>query len=135
MRKLGLDVGLKSCGIAVSDLLGITAQGKENFKFEEADWETLINHLQTYLKDVDTIVIGYPLLPSGDKSQTTLMIEEFKEILASKVNIPIVFVEEFGTTKKAHEVMIDAGLTREKRKLYKDKIAAVLILQDYLNRF
>lgn len=135
MRKLGLDVGSKSCGIAVSDLLGITAQGKENYRFEECDWETLVNHLEVnYLKDVDTIVVGLPLLPSGDKSKTTLMIEEFKEYLEKRVKLPIVFIEEFGTTQAAHDVMIEAGLSRKKRKEHKDKLAAVLILQDYLAR-
>lgn len=135
MRKIGLDLGSKSCGIALSDPLGITAQGKENYRFEEKDWETLVDHLEdNYLKECDTIVLGYPLYPSGDKSYTTLMIEEFKEYLESRVKLPIVLIEEFGTTKAAHEVMIEAGLTREKRKQHKDKLAAVLILQDYLNR-
>ena len=135
MRKLGLDVGSRSCGIAVSDLLGITAQGKENYRFEEQDWDTLINHLKdNYLKDVDVVVIGYPTLPSGDKSKTTLMIEEFKELLEEQIDQQIVFIDESYTTKMAHEVMIEAGLSRKKRKLHKDKLAAVLILQEYLRR-
>lgn len=135
MRKIGLDVGSRSCGIALSDPLGITAQGKENYKFEEQDWDNLISHLKdNYLKEVDTIVLGYPLLPSGDKSKTTLMIEEFKEKLEQEVKLPIVLIDEAYTTKRAHEVMIEAGVRREKRKMHKDKLAAVLILQDYLAR-
>lgn len=135
MRKIGLDVGSRSCGIALSDPLGITAQGKENYKFEEQDWDNLISHLkENYLKEVDTIVLGYPLLPSGDKSKTTLMIEEFKEKLEQEVKLPIVLIDEAYTTKRAHEVMIEAGVRREKRKMHKDKLAAVLILQDYLAR-
>lgn len=135
MRKIGLDLGSKSCGIALSDPLGITAQGKENFRFEEKDWETLWNHLNNnYLKEVDTIVLGYPLLPSGDKSKTTLMIEEFKEYMEARTKLKIVLIEEAYTTKRAHEVMIEAGLSRKKRKDHKDKLASVLILQDYLQR-
>lgn len=135
MRKIGLDLGSRSCGIALSDPLGITAQGKENFKFEEKDWDTLLNHLlNNYLKEVDTIILGYPLLPSGDKSKTTLMIEDFKERLEEVTDIKIILIEESYTTKRAHEVMIDAGLSRKKRKEHKDKLAAVLILQEYLQR-
>lgn len=135
MRKLGLDLGSKSCGIAVSDFLGITAQGKENFRFNEYDWQTLINHLRQYTADIDVIVLGYPTLPSGDKSQTTLMVEEFAKILENEFTLPVVFVDESRTTKTAEEVMIAAGLSREKRKLHKDKLAAQIILQDYLNKF
>lgn len=136
MRKLGLDLGAKSCGIALSDPLNITAQGQENLHFSEKDWPFLINYLkkQSYWSEVDEIILGYPLLPSGDKSKTTLMIEEFKDFLSKEVNQKIIYIPEFGTTKKAHEVMIEAGLTRKKRKQYKDKLAAVLILQDYLDR-
>ena len=135
MRKIALDVGSKSCGIAISDPLGITAQGKENFFFPEKDWNILINHLEkNYLSDVDTIIIGYPTLPSGDKSKTTLMIEEFKSELTKKTSLPIVLIDESYTTKKSHEIMIQANVSRKNRKKHKDKLAAVLILQDYLSR-
>lgn len=136
MRKIGLDIGAKSCGIALSDPLNITAQGQENFRFETHDWQTLIHHLKTltYWSEVDEIIVGYPLLPSGDKSQTTLMIEDFVSLLTKAVKQKIIYEKEFGTTKRAHEVMIEAGLSRKKRKKHKDKLAAVLILQNYLDR-
>ena len=136
MRKLGLDVGSKSCGFAVSDELNITAQGKENFRFEEKDWEVLITRINHYLKEyeIDVIVVGYPTYPSGDKSETTYMIEEFLEILKVNTKLRVITLDENGTTKKANEIMIKAGLTREKRKLFKDQIAAQLILEDYLSR-
>lgn len=136
MRKLGLDVGSKSCGFAVSDELNITAQGKENFRFEEKDWEVLITRINHYLKEyeIDVIVVGYPTYPSGDKSETTYMIEEFLEILKVNTELRVITLDENGTTKKANEIMIKAGLTREKRKLFKDQIAAQLILEDYLSR-
>ena len=135
MKILGLDVGSKSCGIALSDALMISAQGKENFCFELKNWNVLISHLENnYLKDVKKIVVGFPLLSSGDKSKTTHMIEEFVKELKKRVKIEIQFVEEFGTTKRAHEIMISANVSRKKRKKNKDKLAAVLILQDYLDR-
>lgn len=135
-RKIGLDIGSKSCGIALSDPLGITAQGKENFKFEEHDWETLLKHLESYFVEyqIDKIIIGYPTLPSGDKSKTTLMIEDVAKLIGDKFKLEVIFIDENHTTSRAHEVMISAGMTREKRKLHKDKIAAQLILEDYLSR-
>lgn len=135
-RKIGLDIGSKSCGIALSDPLGITAQGKENFMFKEHDWDALLSHLKTYFEEyqIDKIIIGYPTYPSGDKSKTTLMIEEVAELIKNKFKLEVIFNDENHTTTKAHEVMISAGMTREKRKLHKDKLAAQLILEDYLSR-
>ena len=134
MRKLGLDIGAKSCGFALTDELGITAQGKENFRFAEWDWNVLIVKIKQYLTqyEIDVIVVGYPTYPSGDKSETTYMIEEVVEIIKENIDLPIALVDENGTTKRANEIMIQAGLTREKRKLFKDQIAAQLILEDYL---
>lgn len=135
MRKIGLDLGSRSCGIALSDPLNITAQGKENFRFEEKDWDTLMNHLDSYFNEyeIDKIIIGYPTLPSGDKSKTTLMVEEVEEIIKNRFKLPVIRISEDYTTKRAHEVMIQSGLTRKKRKLHKDKLAAQLILADYLD--
>ena len=134
MRILALDVGEKTCGFALSDPLQITAQGKENFVFPNSNWTILINHIKTYLKNykIEKIIVGYPTYPSGDKSLTTLMIEEFVDILKKQVEQPIIFVDENYTTKKAHDAMLKANLSREKRKKYKDQIAAQLILQEYL---
>ena len=135
-RKIGLDIGSKSCGIALSDPLGITAQGKENFKFEEYEWDILIERLDYYFKEyeIDKIIIGYPTYPSGDKSNTTYMIEEVAELIKDKFKKDIIFIDENYTTKRSHEVMIQAGMSREKRKNFKDKLSAQLILEDYLQR-
>ena len=134
MRILALDVGEKSCGIAWSDKKQILAHGKATFYFQPHDWNSLIEHLkQTYLYDVKLIIIGLPLLPSGSKSQTTHMVEKFRSILAQKINIPIRYVEESYTTKKAHKVLIGAGFSRQKRKKHLDKMAAIFILQKYLD--
>lgn len=136
-RKLALDLGSKSCGFAISDALGITAQGLENYFYEENNWEQLLNriefHLLQYNYNVDTFVLGYPLMKSGSKSKTTLMVEEFKKILEKQFpNISIIYIDERETTKQAENIMIEAGLSRKKRKKHKDKLAAQIILQDYL---
>ncbi len=135
-RKIGLDLGSKSLGIALSDPLNITAQGKENFRFDERDWEAAIKKLNEYFNEfkIDTIVLGYVTYPSGDKSDTTLMIEEFKEVLDKHFNVPIIYIDEANTTNRAHKIMISANVSRAKRKLHKDKLAAQLILEDYLSR-
>ncbi len=135
-RKIGLDLGSKSMGIALSDELNITAQGKENFRFEEKDWAAAIAKLKEYFQNykIDTIVLGYVTYVSGDKSETTYMIEEFRGILEKEFNVPIIYIDEAGSTKKAHEFMIKADLSRKKRKKYKDQLAAQLILEEYLNR-
>lgn len=134
MRKIALDIGQKSCGIALSDPLGITAQGMENFLFNDYEWDILLKHLESYFEnyEIDLIVIGYPTYPSGDKSKTTLMIEEVAEKIKNYFKINTVFVDENKTTKQAHEVMIKANVSRDKRKKHKDKIAAQLILMNYL---
>ena len=134
-RKIGLDIGSKSCGIALSDPLNITAQGKENFKFENKNWKILLLHLDNYFNEyqIDKIIIGYPTFPSGDKSQTTLMVEEVEKLLKEKYTQEIIRIPEDNSTKKAHKIMIECGLTRKKRKNFKDQIAAQIILSDYLS--
>jgi putative Holliday junction resolvase len=135
MRKIGLDLGSRSLGIAVSDGLNITAQGKENFKFPEKEFSLAIDKIKYYLSEyeIDTIVLGYPLRMTGTKSSTTFMIEDFKFLLEENFDLPIILVDERETTKRAQEVLISAGIQRKKRKKLKDQLAAQLILQDYLN--
>lgn len=136
MRKIGLDIGSRSCGIALSDPLNITAQGKENLRFGEKDWDAMFETLDTYFEkyEIDTIVIGYPTYPSGDKSETTYMVEEVEALIKERYSQPVVRIPEDKTTKQAHEVLIQTGMTREKRKTLKDQLAAQFILTDYLAR-
>lgn len=136
MRKIGLDIGSKSCGIALSDPLNITAQGRENLRFEEQNWEQMFKMIDPYFEEfeIDKIIIGYPTLPSGDKSQTTLMVEEVEELIKKRYSLPVIRIPEDKTTKRAHEVLIESGMTREKRKKFKDQLAAQFILTDYLSR-
>lgn len=136
MRKLGLDLGSKSCGIAISDPLNITAQGLENFTFEEYHFEVLLEKLKSifgYYK-IDTIVVGYPTFPSGDKTKTAQMIDdEILPLIEKEFSMcKIVKINENNTTKRAREIMHSAGLNTKKQKNYKDKIAAQLILDDFL---
>ena len=134
MRIIGLDIGSKSCGIAITDELKITAQPIENYRFEEEDWGMLLKRIDELFVqyEIETIVVGYPKLPSGDKSQTTLMIDEVIKLLEQSFDVPIIKQDEYKTTKAANEVMIDAGMSRKKRKTVKDQLAAQIILSKYL---
>ncbi|WP_416755341.1 Holliday junction resolvase RuvX [Mycoplasma sp. VS42A] len=139
MRKLGLDLGTKSCGFAITDENEIIASGLENFMFAENDFEAALNRVEFYLNQyknkIDGIVLGYPLKISGDKSERTYMVEDFKQKLIVRFNLPVLFVNEQYSTKRANEAMMAAGLTQQKRKAKKDQLAALIILQDYLDYY
>lgn len=141
MRKLALDLGTRTCGFAISDELAIIASSLENFRFDENHFDSVIsktiNYLESY-KNVDEIILGLPLRSNGSKSERTIMVENFKNKLESKLieinkKLPIKFINEYGSTKDAENIMIQAGLSRQKRKKHKDKLAAVIILERYLN--
>lgn len=141
MRKLALDLGTRTCGFAISDELAIIASPLENFRFEENDFNSVIHKTLAYINDyknIDEIILGLPLRSNGSKSERTIMVEEFKSILESNlvknsINIKIKLINEYGSTKDAESVMIQAGLSRKKRKNHKDKLAAAIILERYLN--
>ncbi|WAM06955.1 Holliday junction resolvase RuvX [Mycoplasmopsis cynos] len=137
MRKLALDIGAASCGFAITDEQEIISSSLINLKFPENDFERIYEQIKIYLSEykIDGLVIGYPLKIDGSKSSTTLMVEEVTERIKEIFNLPILFVNEQYSTKKAHEVMISAGLSKRKRKDKKDKIAAQVILQDYLEYY
>ncbi|TDV23581.1 putative Holliday junction resolvase [Mycoplasmopsis mustelae] len=137
MRKLAFDLGTKSCGFAITDENEIIASGLENFQMSECDFHAVIKRVEYFLSiyPIDGFVIGYPLKISGEKSERTLMVEEFTKMLIQRFQIPYIYVNEQYTTKKAEATLISAGYTRQKRKQYKDKLAAVLILQDYLDYY
>lgn len=136
MRIMGLDFGSKTVGVAISDPLCITAQGIEIVRRQSenklrktlARIETLIEEYQ-----VEKIVLGYPKNMNntlGDRVEKT---EEFAEMLKRRTGLDIVMWDERLTTVEAHRTMIDAGVRREDRDKYVDKIAATIILQGYLD--
>ena len=136
MRILGLDYGSRTCGVAVSDPLGITAQGLETIvRKEENKLRRTLARIDELVKEygVETIVLGLPLNMNdtiGPRAEKTLL---FKEQVERRTGIPVVLWDERLTTVEAEEVLIEAGVRREHRKQYVDKLAAVLILQGYLD--
>lgn len=119
-------------GLAVSDLLGITAQGIDTLqrKNKRTDFACLADVLRDY--NVREIVLGYPLRMSGEKGAQSEKVEEFAEELRQKFNLPVHLWDERLTSAEAHRVLREAELSIEKRARAVDRMAAVLILQSFL---
>ena len=137
MRIMGLDFGSKTVGVAISDALLITAQGREIIRREHASKlrRTLARIEELIVEnDVSEIVLGEPLNMDGSAGERVRLTHEFKEMLERRTGLPVHLWDERLTTVAADEYMKEAGIPREKRKDYVDEIAAVFILQGYLNR-
>ena len=135
MRVLGLDLGTKTLGIAVSDMTGLIATGIENFRFQAFDYEAAYKRIEeiTSKYDVKEIVIGMPYHMNGDAGKSVEVVTKFKDILAERVKLPVHTMDERWTTKLATQYLLQADLSRNKRKQVIDKMSAVIILQNYLD--
>ena len=136
MRILGLDYGSKTVGVAVSDPLGFTAQGVEIIrrKSENKMRQTLARIEELIAQyQVEEIVLGLPKNINntlGDRAEKSL---ELKETLERRTGLPVVMWDERLTTVSANRVLMETGVRRENRKEHVDEIAAVFILQGYLD--
>ena len=132
-RVIGLDVGSKTIGVAVSDPLGITAQGENVVRRVSIAQDMLeISHLAK-LYQAETIVVGYPLSLSGVAGPQARIVDAFIERL-QQAGFQVVREDERFTTKIAEQVLIAADVSRAKRRQVIDQQAAILILQAYLDR-
>lgn len=133
MRILGLDVGDRTIGVAVSDPLGFTAQGITTIrrKSEEFDIEKVLEICKEY--GVETIISGLPKNMNGTIGEQAQKVQKFCASLGEHTDIEIKFWDERLTTMAAHRVMLEADMSRKKRKGLVDKIAATYILQGYLD--
>lgn len=136
MRVMGLDYGSKTVGVAISDPLGITAQGIETIeRKEENKLRKTLARIEALVKEyeVEKIVLGFPKNMNntiGERAEKSL---ELKEMLERRIGIPVIMWDERLTTVEAERTLMESGVRREERKKYVDKIAAVFILQGYLN--
>ena len=136
MRILGLDYGSKTVGVAVSDPLGLTAQAVETI------WRKQENHLRQKLARIDElaaeyqverIVLGYPKNMNntiGERAEKAL---EFQQMLEKRTGLQVIMWDERLTTVEANRTLMEASVRRENRKKYLDQLAAVFILQGYLD--
>ncbi len=131
---MGLDVGSKTIGVAVSDLMGWTAQGVEVIRRRSlaSDLGRLSELVGQY--QVTTIVVGLPKNMNNSIGPQAEAVLEFKDALAGNVECEIVLWDERLTTASAHRSMLEADLSRAKRREVVDKVAATFILQGYLDR-
>ena len=136
MRILGLDYGSKTVGVAVSDELLITAQGVEIIRRKSSSKlrQTLarIEELVTEY-GVDKIVLGFPKNMNNTEGERCEKTKEFKEMLEKRTGLEVILWDERLTTVSADHSMMEMGIRRENRKEYVDEIAAIFILQGYLD--
>lgn len=133
---LGLDLGSKTCGVAMSDILGMIAHGVETFRFKENDYLTCAKHVQEIVEQnqIQTIVLGLPKHMNGDIGERGEISIAFKKQLEDMIDgIEVILIDERLTTKVAESQLIFADVSRKKRKKVIDKMAAVAILQGYLD--
>ncbi|MDD2447188.1 MAG: Holliday junction resolvase RuvX [Tissierellia bacterium] len=133
-RILGLDIGDKYIGVAVSDLLQMTAQGLKTIKrtSNKEDYQEIKNLVDEY--NINKIVVGLPKNMNGSLGPQSEKVMKFAEKIKNKFKIEIIYIDERLTTVSAERVLIESDVRRENRKKVIDKIAASYILQIYLDR-
>lgn len=132
---LGLDLGTRTIGIAISDSLEMIASAVETYRFREDDFESALKRVEEIVKEkkVYKIVLGYPKHMNGDVGDKALLCEDFKNKLSESLKIEVILEDERWTTKLAQNRLLEFDLSRNKRKQIIDKMAAVVILQNYLD--
>lgn len=132
MRIIGLDVGDKTIGVALSDALGWTAQGLEVIRRGELEKD--LNRLREIIKEyeVGEIVVGLPKNMNGTLGERAEKTMDFGKVLQDSFNLPIKFWDERLSTVEAERILLQGDVSRAKRKKVIDKMAASVILQSYL---
>lgn len=135
MRYLGLDLGTRTLGLSISDITGTIASTYKTIRFEDSDYQILLPQIKEIVEveKIDKLVLGFPKNMNntiGDRAQTTM---EFKKTLEDYLNKDVILQDERLSTVQAHNYMLEADMSRKKRKKNVDKIAANIILQTYLD--
>lgn len=135
MRFVGLDVGERRIGVASSDLMGLIANAIGNVVRSDNDLEGDLQKTADKIRELgaEAVVIGLPKNMNGTIGPRAESVMAFAEALKAKIDVPIHFWDERLSTVEAHKTMIDAGMSRSKRKNKVDSVAAVLILQGFLD--
>jgi len=134
-RALGLDLGTKTLGMAVSDSLGIAAHGVETFRFESGAYKKAREHVIAYVQkeNIREVALGLPLHMSGQPSERSESALRFRDdLLAMMPELTIVMIDERMTTMLANKRLLEADLSRAKRHEVIDTMSAVAILETYL---
>ena len=136
MRYLGIDLGSKTIGLAMSDTTLTIASTYKTIFFKNEDYNSTIEEIMNIIKEynITKIILGLPKNMNntlGERAEITL---KYKELLEKNTNIPIVMFDERLTSVISNNILIEADISRKKRKKKVDSIAAQIILQDYLNK-
>jgi putative Holliday junction resolvase len=134
MRILGLDLGTKTLGIAISDRLGLIANPYKTIKYNNE--EGLLKELDNIItkEQVTKIVLGNPKNMNNSEAFATNRSLLFKEALEKRYNLEVILIDERLSTKEAENILIASDMRRDKRKTVIDSVAAMIILESYLNR-
>ena len=135
MRILGLDLGSKTLGVSISDALRIIARPLTTIRFNEDCYEEALASLLAiiYEEKTNEVVLGLPRHMNGDIGIRGELSISFKEMLERATDVKVILWDERLTTKVANQVLISANVSRKKRKKVVDQVAAVVILQSYLD--
>lgn len=133
MRVLGLDLGSRTCGVAISDALGMLARTYTTIRFNDDDYDFCASEIMKIIKkeEVEKVVLGYPKHMNGDIGERGKISEMFKEKLSG---VEVILWDERLTTMMSNRIMLENNTSRSKRKEKKDEHAALIILQSYLDR-
>lgn len=135
MRIIGLDLGTKTVGVAVSDYLGIIANPVGTLRIEENNLNQALELVKNVVKEqqAEKIVLGLPKNMNGSIGFQAEYCLEFKKMLEDEIKLPVIMVDERMTSIMANNIMLEADISRNKRKKNVDKLAATIILQSYLD--
>ena len=136
MRYLGIDLGSKTIGLAMSDTTLTIASTYKTIFFKNEDYNSTIEEIMSIIKEynITKIILGLPKNMNntlGERAEITL---KYKELLEKNTDIPIIMFDERLTSVISNNILIEADMSRKKRKKKVDSIAAQIILQDYLNK-
>ena len=136
MRYLGIDLGSKTVGFAMSDTTLTIASTYKTIFFKDEDYNSTINEIKDIIKEynITKIILGLPKNMNntlGERAEITL---KYKELLEKSTDLPVIMFDERLTSVISNSILIEADMSRKKRKKKVDSIAAQIILQDYLNK-
>lgn len=136
MRYLGLDLGARTLGIAMSDPTGLIASSYKTIRFPDSAYETLLPPLREIIETekISKIVLGFPKNMNNTVGERCDLALAFKEKIEKEFSIEVILQDERLTTVEATHYMIEADVSRKKRKNKIDSVAATIILQSYLDR-
>lgn len=136
MRYLGLDLGSKTLGLAISDLTNSIASVYTTLRFENEDYHSLITPLKEIIQKekITTLVLGFPKNMNNTLGPRAIISLDFQKLLEETFQLPVVMEDERLTSVISNNVLIKADVSRKKRKKKVDGMAAVIILQGYLDK-